>query len=379
MKKNIIIISGILIIAIVIAGGYFFINREKSLVFNEKGIYDYTSKGVVKDDVHIESTGVILKNMKIDADLYIDETVGDGHVELHNVEVNGTLYVYGGGLETIIIQDGMILKLIGYVDGRVVATNETVIEEVIVKTAGMVLENDETALEAFPDVNIDIENPTLEDKPVILDGTFDEVKVQAGNNVELKEQTQIRYFPLCTCSKEECPENYKTRVRVKTGAKIEEMNINNEVEMNNEGEVNQITYGENITPSGEIKTTTESNNYKPQVINEVDITVDKNGNYSITFETNNEGTLYYVVQPGFDSTGVTMSKEDIIAKKGYEFVDTEGDGNSMKVVSAKNINVSTGVNKASGYMGDSMGNRPPTDGEDIDFDSVIWYVFKDND
>jgi hypothetical protein len=356
---------------------------EKELKFSEAGTYDYAEKEAVTTDVHVETTGVILKNMIIEADLYIDESVEEGHVELHNVELNGTLHVYGGGKETIYIQDGKILKLIGYVDGRVEAKYDTLIDDVLVKTPGMILENDETAAEAFKNVDIELENVTSEDEPVILDGIFEEVDLQIQSNVELAEKTRIKFMGLHTCSKDECPESYsKSKVKVNKDAVIDTLEIDESAEIENEGDINNITYGENaaeVIINGEEITFFGSENYKPQFLCEPKISVHSKGEYSIAFKTNNKGTVYYVIQPWFQSKNATLSAEDIKAGKGVAFSDKDGNG-GFTVASAKSVDI-TEANIAvtmTGYMGDKHGMKPPQ-GEELVFDSVVWSVFEDDD
>jgi len=379
MKKKILI--GILILLVLIVLVILFNNN--ALKFSKIGTYDYSEKGVVEKDVYIKSDGVILKNMIINSDLYIDESVGDGHVELHNVEVNGTLYVYGGGVETIYIIDGMILKLIGYVDGRIEAKDNTVINELIVKEPGMILENDESAPNAFLDVTIDIDEPKEEDKPVILDGIFDTVEVNAGSNVEVGEQTRMKYFPLISCSKEKCPENYKTRVKVNKSAVIEKVNIDNDVDITNEGEITDISYGDNVSEinmdGAEIEFPS-SDNYEPNFINEPVFSVDSKGYYSIEFLTNNEGTVYYVVQPWFQTSNVTIPYQDVESGKGALIggCGSASDPNCFVVASSKSVVVSTLLQPVtgSGFMGDKFSSKPPQ-GLNLTFDSIVWYVFKD--
>ena len=356
---------------------------EKGLTFTEAGTFNYEDKKEVNQDVHIKATGVILQDMIINGDLYIDDEVGDGHIELHNLEVNGTLHVFGGGLETIVIQDGMILKLIGYVDGRVLATDGAVIDEIIIKEPGMVLENDETALESFPNVVVDITDPKDEDQPVIFDGNFDEVEIKPGSNVELIEQARIKYMhmPLISCSISDCPENYaRNRVKVNGQATLEKIDINGPTDIENNGTTIEKKYGEDILPDGNKKTSEADENYTPQMTKDVSVSISESGDYSLSFETNNEGTVYYIVQPWFDSTGITITAEDVVNKNGYNFTVEPGDEMmaGMKVVSAKSIEVSSAGNavNGNGYMGDHMGSRPPSD-DNIKYDSVIWYVFKD--
>lgn len=55
--------------------------------------------------VVITAGGVTLKNKTVTGNLFIMDTVGDGNVELENVIVNGTLYIYGGGPNTVTLRN----------------------------------------------------------------------------------------------------------------------------------------------------------------------------------------------------------------------------------------------------------------------------------
>jgi len=340
------------------------------LTFDVEGDYDYTDKEAVSEDVYITATGVILSNMVINSDLYIDESVGDGHIELHNVEVNGTVHVHGGGLETIFIQDGKILKLIGYVDGRIEAAGDTKIDEVIVKEPGMILENHEEAKDAYNDVTIEIDDPSEEDEPVVLDGDFGEVEAKEGSNVVIEEETVVRHYYL-TCGNYEGPGYYTTRTKVKKDARVEKMDIDGDSKIDNEGEIVEKTYGENYQGN------------EPAILNAT-MSVNSSGDYSIDFKTNTEGTIYYMVQPGFDSTGVTRTPEQVVKKEAYEFqmelAPGEEPGDLFYLASGKSVRVSEPDLRitATGYMGDAFGQRPPNE-SGIKFDSVIWYVIKDSE
>jgi len=380
MKKIIITV----LLTILIFGGslyYYLTKQQTKYTLSSAETYNYNNEEIARD-IHITADGVILKNVILNADLYIDESVGDGHIELYNVEVNGTVYVNGGGIETIFIQNGMILKLIGYVDARIEAVEDTIIEEVQVKSPGMILENNDTAKEAFPNVQISIENPEESDDPVILDGAFDTVEVNAGNNVELAEYSKFRYMPLISCSKTECPENYKTKVKVNKNVTVEEMEIENPFEIENEGTIEKITYAENISPNGEKITAPDDADYIPQILNNISIDISSSGNYILYYQTNAPGTIYYVIQPYFETTKYP-SIDEIIEKDGLQNGDVESqlcqEGNMcMFVVSAKSIDVkeSYKVYTGSGYMGDFHGQRPEAD-TDVPFDSIIWSVFED--
>ena len=383
-KRSIITVVLIMCITSLVAVILMLTNNNDS-EFSKAGTYDYSSKENLKEDIYIKSDEVIIENMVVEADLYIDEAVKDGSVELYNVKVEGTLYVYGGGVNTIYIDDCEISTLIGYVDVRIEAKNNTVISKLIVKEPGMILENDESAAKAFQDVSIQIDNPKEEDSPVILKGVFEEVEVGAGANIEVEEQTSIRYFPLRTCNKESCPENYKTRVRVKKSAIIDEISIDGTVDIDNDGEIINISYGENASNVTVNDTETyfpSSEKYKPIFLNEPRLAVDNKGNYTIDFQTNNEGTVYYVIQPWFDSSGITVSYQDVESGTGATIngCGSASDPDCFMVASAKSIKISALAQKSrgSGYMGDKISKIPP-EGDNISFDSVVWYVFKDKE
>lgn len=75
---------------------------DKNVVYSEAGTY---STPAFYKDVIIESKGVILSNKTVTGDLVITEDVGSGDVYLNNVIVEGTLYVYGGGENSIYLED----------------------------------------------------------------------------------------------------------------------------------------------------------------------------------------------------------------------------------------------------------------------------------
>ena len=59
---------------------------------------DYTING---DDMHVLKNGVTVADQVVEGDLYIDASVKNGDVYLENVEVKGTIYVNGGGANSV--------------------------------------------------------------------------------------------------------------------------------------------------------------------------------------------------------------------------------------------------------------------------------------
>ena len=53
------------------------------------------------DDIHITKDGAVLSDKTIEGDLYIDASVEDGEVTVKSTTVNGTIYILGGGENTV--------------------------------------------------------------------------------------------------------------------------------------------------------------------------------------------------------------------------------------------------------------------------------------
>lgn len=124
--------------------------------------------------------------------------------------------------------------------------------------------------------------------------------------------------------------------------------------------------------------------YVPEFEGSAKISIETSGDYTLTFNVNNRGTIYYVIQPHYEVVEYDLTPSDIEAGKGQEFVMLSPDGeieeNPMYVVSANSVEVIDHEKEtiATGYMGDITGSRPSEDSE-IQFSVVIWYVFKDID
>jgi hypothetical protein len=124
--------------------------------------------------------------------------------------------------------------------------------------------------------------------------------------------------------------------------------------------------------------------YTPKFDGSARISVETSGDYTLKFNVNNKGTIYYVIQPWYEVTEYDVTASDVEAGIGQEFTILTPDGeieeNPVYVVSAKSIDVIDYEKEiiATGYMGDITGSRPPEDSE-IQFSVVIWYVFKDID
>lgn len=140
----------------------------------------------------------------------------------------------------------------------------------------------------------------------------------------------------------------------------------------------------NIIEEEVIEKEEEKEVYAPKFEGSARISIEGNGDYKLMFNVNNEGTIYYVVQPWYEVIEYDVTASDIEAKIGQEFTLLSPDGEAEKdpiyVVSAKNIDVKNYDSEivATGYFGDINGSRPPKD-SNVEFGVVVWYVFKDLD
>ncbi len=94
-------------------------------IINKKGTYNKdTEKNML-----INAADVTLKDMTIKGNLYLTEGIGDGGVILDNVKINGSLFVKGGGKNSIIIKNSVLSKVIlgkGQAVDRIVYENTIV-------------------------------------------------------------------------------------------------------------------------------------------------------------------------------------------------------------------------------------------------------------
>ena len=87
--------------------------KEEDLVYDKPGVYgDEDVLNTIDGDVIIASKDVRLQNLLIDGDVIISEEVGKGDVHIDNVAIKGTLYVRGGGEDSIYIRGGSLGKIL---------------------------------------------------------------------------------------------------------------------------------------------------------------------------------------------------------------------------------------------------------------------------
>ncbi|HHX95294.1 MAG TPA: hypothetical protein GX691_05725 [Clostridia bacterium] len=154
-------------------------------IFNNCGEYDGEGR-VVNSNVTVAVSGVVLKNMTINGNLYITEGVGDGNATLEGVTVKGKTLISGGGINSVIIINTELGSVtIDVPDGapvRFAAQGNSSVESVLVASDEVILEAGnkiKTTIIAIP------EGATVE-----LKGSFGRVEVQTpGCEVRAKDGT----------------------------------------------------------------------------------------------------------------------------------------------------------------------------------------------
>lgn len=166
---------------------------KAAFTFDRAGTYG-PSGGVrqINGDVVVSASDVILQNMKIEGNLLLAESIGEGDVFLRNVTVQGTTNVKGGGMNSIHVDNGMLAEVIvdravGTV--RIVVTGNTVIAETVVKSSVILEESG-----ADPDTGfrlVKLSEVLANGSKVTMIGTFDRVHVDAESISILLEKGMI--------------------------------------------------------------------------------------------------------------------------------------------------------------------------------------------
>ncbi len=378
----------ILSIPLVISGGvlvWFFFFNSNRYVLDKAKVYDYKDR-VISQDVHITTDGAKLKNATIEGDLYIDVTVGDGHVEIENVVAKGKTYIYGGGKDTVMVIGGRIYEALGEFNGRIHAINWASLDRIIVKSSDLILKTDETA--EIKKVELLVPETSIETETNIeLDGNFGEVKDNGEADLTLKEGTRIEvYIPACMGSG--CNHSKKkSTVTMEKDTNIKKATVNKPTKWEGEGTIDEMDIqSEDVTVDVEIEKVTNEEGYDVDGMQPSFVTApvrtkmdNKTGDYEVSFEVNSKGTIYFIFQPPENTSYPTPSVAQL--KKGEGNSICSGGNCPPSVVSSKSVEV-TDPSKAvlvSGYYGDSeSGGMRPDFGDDFDPSCTLFAVFENS-
>lgn len=175
-------------------------SKENFVYYEEKTYGNDSSKTIVDGNVIVTKSGATLKNLVINGHLTIGSQVGEGEVYLEDVEVKGATLVYGGGVNSIYLNNVKMNAV--YVDKalnsvRLVASGNTDIKDVVARSKVELREKNLTTNAKGFDKLL-VEEQVLGDKKVIvtvLSGTLSTVDIK-GKNVDLITSTSARITKL---------------------------------------------------------------------------------------------------------------------------------------------------------------------------------------
>jgi len=166
------------------------LSRIVEALYNNKGSY---TTGRIFGNALINTEGVVLKDTVIDGDLYLSPGIQEGDVTLDGVDVKGTVYVNGGGSNSIHINNSkanrIVVKKKGNQQVRIVTSGETSVEETIVKS-GAKLEEKDLKAHGFKKVIVDKDLST--GSIIEFIGDFEQVDALAEGAVLQTRQAKMR-------------------------------------------------------------------------------------------------------------------------------------------------------------------------------------------
>ncbi|MEA3423971.1 MAG: hypothetical protein U9Q80_09285 [Bacillota bacterium] len=155
-------------------------------IIDEPGVYGYADE--IKEfegNIHVKTDGVILQNVNVAGDIILAEEIGEGDVELIDLNISNTVFIYGGGENSIRYKRTRSKHTLVYKPRkpvRIVVDKESKIDVITVQSS-VILEGD-----SFSRVSIE---PKEENTNINLIGTFKEVEVKGTAHVFTSEKTHI--------------------------------------------------------------------------------------------------------------------------------------------------------------------------------------------
>lgn len=164
------------------------------IVINEPGIYQADETGEFNGNIIIKCSDVTIRDTKIIGDLTLHEDVGEGNTYIDNVSVEGINYVNGGGINSfqcslVFIPRMYIKKTTSPV--RIVAKEDTVIEEVVATTSSIIEVGDDSS--SINNLQVETDNP---DSEIDIRGNISNVEVKKQSNINIEGNSNIDNFAI---------------------------------------------------------------------------------------------------------------------------------------------------------------------------------------
>ncbi|MEJ8554016.1 S-layer homology domain-containing protein, partial [Tepidibacter sp. Z1-5] len=254
-------------------------------------------KSKKREDVVIDDKGDRLKNKTIDGDLTISSDIGDGEVYLEDVTVKGTTYIYGGGENSIYIEDCDLGKVV--VDKkddkvRLVAQGSTTIDTVTLKS-GAILEEDLSGSDKLTKTGFD--DVYVEDNhKVTLKGDFDDVDIEVEDADLYLEEGEISKVYI----KGDAEDAY---IYVASNTKITTIDADERARVNGSGYVKKIegSKSNSVNRSSSSSSSSSNRDYTAPTVSGVSSANVKDTSADVKLKSNEYGTVYYIVLPKGDT------------------------------------------------------------------------------
>lgn len=220
-------------------------------IITKQGEYEKVN---TKGFVFINSKDVTLKDTQIDGNLYIDQSVGDGSVILNNTNVSGSLFVFGGGENSIKlinakVKDVYILNQISRV--RLYVEGQSEIEQVVSSSPSIIEANTQTNTIKYITVkqDQDIKIPLEITVKANIEGLF----VYSDNVKANIDGSTVKNLIVSDLS-----DNFGLTIKNSKVEKLE-LNAKSAVELDKDSEINELvaqslSKNTNIKGEGKIKT-----------------------------------------------------------------------------------------------------------------------------
>lgn len=181
------------------------VSESDVITYDEPGTYG-SSKDIetIDKDVFISADGVILQNVLIKGNLTLDKKIGEGDVTLKNVTVEEDTFIYGGGENSVIIDNSNLNRLTVDKENnkiRVVYSGSTTVKEINIKSEAKLEVSDKSTIEVLnidaaakvvgkgtiKEANVNVSGVSFEKEPDKLEKA-EGVKVEIIGETEEKEK-----------------------------------------------------------------------------------------------------------------------------------------------------------------------------------------------
>lgn len=198
------------------------LDNVTGVILNKPGSY---ALGQVDGNITINTSDVVLKSTNLKGDIILASGIGEGDASLEGVKLNGTLFVNGGGENSIHLKDSDIYGVnVAKKNGkvRIVAEGNTKVLKVEANS-GAKFESEKSS---FGEIKVN----GKKNHKVILEGNFDKVKTE-GSKVQLVGKTQVNQIETL---------GEKNEISLEKDSLIVELKANSDVSLDSKGKVEKL-------------------------------------------------------------------------------------------------------------------------------------------